>query len=67
MVGDRGKVVWKETEGGMYEARLGMWRVCPEMGPVGVGLEFGGAGGRFCGFSMDVELWSFIGDFVIRA
>ena len=57
MVGDRGKVVWKETEGGMYEARLGMWRVCPEVGPVGVGLEFGGAGGRFCGFSMDVELW----------
>ena len=57
VVGERGKLVWNDMEGGMYEARLGMLRVCPELEPVGVGLELGGAGGWFWGLSMEVELW----------
>ena len=56
-MGERGKLVWNDMEGGMYDARLGMLSVCPELDPVGVGLELGGAGGWFWGLSMDVELW----------
>ena len=42
VVGERGKDDWNATEGGMYEARLGMCNVCPDERPVGVGLELGG-------------------------
>ena len=56
-MGERGKLVWKAMEGGRYDARLEMVRVCPELRPVGVGLELGGWGGWFCGLSMEVELW----------
>ena len=56
-MGERGKLVWKDIEGGMYETRLGMLSVCPELEPVGVELELGRAGGWFWGLSMEVELW----------
>ena len=46
-MGERGKLVWKDIEGGMYEARLGMLKVCLELEQVGVGLGLGGVGGWF--------------------